>query len=90
MQFVGCRVPFDDVRYSVSEGGHCAMKYRSIVAVLLLSASGLFISSKLYAMAMDRFAQCSFLVHAVALLLVVVAVQFLAGRGHAPFVYSRF
>jgi hypothetical protein len=39
---------------------------------------------------METFAQSPFYVHAVGLLAVAVAIQFLGGRGGAPFVYSRF
>jgi hypothetical protein len=39
---------------------------------------------------MESFAESPFYVHAMALVLVAVAIQVLGGRGGAPFVYSRF
>jgi D-alanyl-lipoteichoic acid acyltransferase DltB (MBOAT superfamily) len=59
-------------------------------AVLLAAAATVFIGKKWYGRAMDGFAQCPFYVHAAALLAVALAIQFLGGRGNAPFVYSRF
>jgi alginate O-acetyltransferase complex protein AlgI len=61
-----------------------------LVAVMLLSAAALFISKAWYSRIMDGFAQCPAYVHAAALFLVALALQFLGGRGSAPFVYSRF
>lgn len=58
--------------------------------VLLLSAATLFAKKVWYAQAMESFAQCPFYVHAAAMFLVAVAIQYLGGRGGAPFVYSRF
>ena len=61
-----------------------------IAAVLLLAAAALFVRKAWYARAMEAFAQSPFYVHAAVLLLVAMAIQFLGGRGNAPFVYSRF
>jgi D-alanyl-lipoteichoic acid acyltransferase DltB (MBOAT superfamily) len=62
----------------------------AFISVLLLAAAALFVRQRWYARAMEGFAGSPFYVHAVVLLLVVVAVQFLGGRAAAPFVYSRF
>ncbi|SPF49393.1 Membrane bound O-acyl transferase, MBOAT family protein [Candidatus Sulfopaludibacter sp. SbA4] len=59
-------------------------------AVLLVGAGAMFAGKQWYALAMEWFAGRPFYVHAAALLLVAVAIQFLGGRGNAPFVYSRF
>jgi len=59
-------------------------------AVLLAAGAGMFIGKKWYDRAMEGFAQCPFYVHAAALLAVALTIQFLGGRGNAPFVYSRF
>jgi len=61
-----------------------------IAAALLLAAGAMFVRKQWYARAMEVFADRPFYVHAAALLLVAVAIQFLGGRGNAPFVYSRF
>ena len=59
-------------------------------AILAAAALSLFARKQWYGRAMEAFAACPFYVHAAALLLVAVAIQFLGGRGGAPFVYSRF
>ncbi|HEY2015210.1 MAG TPA: MBOAT family O-acyltransferase, partial [Bryobacteraceae bacterium] len=61
-----------------------------IAAVLLMSAAAMFVGKPWYQRAMETFAASPFYVHAAGLLLVAVAIQFLGGRGNAPFVYSRF
>ena len=61
-----------------------------IAAVLLLAAVAMFAGKQRHALAMEWFAGRPFYVHAAGLLLVAVAIQFLGGRGNAPFVYSRF
>jgi D-alanyl-lipoteichoic acid acyltransferase DltB (MBOAT superfamily) len=61
-----------------------------LVAVMLLSAATLFISKAWYSRIMEGFAQSPSYVHVAALFLVALALQFLGGRGSAPFVYSRF
>ena len=58
--------------------------------VLLTGAAALFVRKASYASIMETFAQSPFYVHAAAMVMVVVAIQFLGGRGDAPFVYSRF
>ncbi len=57
---------------------------------MLLAAAALFLSKDFYGRALNAFAQCPFYVHAAALAAVALAIQFLGGRGNAPFVYSRF
>jgi D-alanyl-lipoteichoic acid acyltransferase DltB (MBOAT superfamily) len=61
-----------------------------LAAALLAAAGAMFVRKQWYARAMEVFAECPFYVHAAALLLVALAIQFLGGRGNAPFVYSRF
>ena len=56
----------------------------------MLAAGAMFARKQWYARAMEAFADCPFYVHAAALLAIAVAIQFLGGRGNAPFVYSRF
>ena len=58
--------------------------------VLLLAAATIFTPKSWYTRTMEAFASCPFYVHAAALLAVVLAVQFLGGRGSVAFVYSRF
>lgn len=58
--------------------------------VLLLAVAAIFVKKAWYARAMEGFAESPFYVHAAALVLVAVAIQFLGGRGGTPFVYSRF
>jgi D-alanyl-lipoteichoic acid acyltransferase DltB (MBOAT superfamily) len=62
----------------------------TLALVLILSAAALFAKKAWYAQAMEGFAQSPFYVHAAAMVLVAVAIQFLGGRGGTPFVYSRF
>ena len=62
----------------------------TVAAVSLTSAAALFVSHRFYLWTMDRFARCPFYVHAIVLALVAVAIQLTAGRGSAPFIYSRF
>lgn len=61
-----------------------------LAALLIISAGLLFLQKSRYARAADVFARSPFYVHAVVLALVAIAIQLLAGRGSAPFVYSRF
>ncbi len=62
-----------------------------LFAVVLIAAVALVFAQKnWYAAAMDGFARSPFYVHAAALLVVAVAIQFLGGQSSAPFVYSRF
>jgi len=61
------------------------------LATVLLSAAALhFVPKKQYLGAMNAFALRPAWVHAGALFLVAVVIQFLAGHANAPFVYSRF
>jgi D-alanyl-lipoteichoic acid acyltransferase DltB (MBOAT superfamily) len=59
-------------------------------AVLLVAAAAMFVGKQWYGHAIDGFARCPFYVHAAALVAIALTIQFLGGRGNAPFVYSRF
>ena len=61
-----------------------------IIAALLVAAAGAVMPKKLYTSTIDFFSETPVLVHAVALALIVIAIESLGGRGSAPFVYSRF
>ena len=61
-----------------------------LLGVMLLAAATFLVSKAWYTRILDGFAQSPFYVHAAALFLVAVALQFLGGRGSVPFVYSRF
>jgi len=61
-----------------------------LAGVLVVATASMFTGKKLYAQAMDLFANRPFYVHAAALALVAVALQLLGGRASAAFVYSRF
>jgi alginate O-acetyltransferase complex protein AlgI len=61
-----------------------------LVGVMLFAAATFFVSKTWYSRIMDGFARSPSYVHAMALFLVALALQFLGGRGSAPFVYSRF
>jgi D-alanyl-lipoteichoic acid acyltransferase DltB (MBOAT superfamily) len=62
----------------------------TLVAVSLIAVASMFTGKKLYSQTMDLFANSPFYVHAAALALVAVALQWFGGRASAPFVYSRF
>jgi len=61
-----------------------------LVAVSLIGVASMFIGKRLYTQTMDLFANSPFYVHAGALALLAVALQWFGGRASAPFVYSRF
>jgi alginate O-acetyltransferase complex protein AlgI len=61
-----------------------------LVGVMLLAAATFFISKESYSRIIDGFARSPIYVHIAALFLIALALQFLGGRGSAPFVYSRF
>jgi D-alanyl-lipoteichoic acid acyltransferase DltB (MBOAT superfamily) len=61
-----------------------------LAMVLLLAAATLFVSKEFYARSANAFARSPGYVHAAALLVVVAAIQLLAGSASVPFVYSRF
>ena len=61
-----------------------------VVLVALLGALGQAIPKRWYERTLDLFARTPFYVQAAAMALAVVAIQLLAGRGSAPFVYTRF
>jgi D-alanyl-lipoteichoic acid acyltransferase DltB (MBOAT superfamily) len=60
------------------------------IAVTLLALTALFTRKQWYGVAMERFAAGPFYVHAVALVLIAMAMQRWGAAGNAPFVYSRF
>ena len=62
----------------------------TIAAVTLVSAAALCVSRQIYTRTMEAFAQRPFYVHAVVLVIVAAAIELTAGRGNAPFIYSRF
>jgi alginate O-acetyltransferase complex protein AlgI len=61
-----------------------------LICVILIAATSIFTGKRLYARSMDLFANSPFYVHAAALALVTLAIQWLGGTANAPFVYSRF
>jgi alginate O-acetyltransferase complex protein AlgI len=61
-----------------------------LIGVSLIAVASMFTGKKLYSQTMDLFAKSPFYVHASALALVAVALQWFGGRASAPFVYSRF
>ena len=60
------------------------------LCVLIAGALCQAIQKRYYTKAMEAFAGAPFYVHSAALVLVIVAIQMLAGHSSAPFVYSRF
>jgi hypothetical protein len=61
-----------------------------VILVSLVAAAGQAVPKKWYERAVDLFGRTPFYVQAAAMALAVVAMQLLAGRGSAPFVYTRF
>ena len=61
-----------------------------VILVSLLAAAGQAVPKNWYERAVDLFGRTPFYVQAAAMALAVVAVQLWAGRGAAPFVYTRF
>ena len=61
-----------------------------IAVILLLAAAAHFVNTQWRANVMEAFARSPFYAQAAALAVVVAVVQLVAGRGSAPFVYSRF
>jgi D-alanyl-lipoteichoic acid acyltransferase DltB (MBOAT superfamily) len=61
-----------------------------VMLVSLVGAAGQFLPKHWYDRAVDSFGRTPFYVQAAAMALAVVAIQLLAGRGAAPFVYTRF
>ena len=61
-----------------------------VVLVSLLGAAGQAVPKNWYERAVDLFGRTPFYIQAAAMALAVVAIQLLAGRGAAPFVYTRF
>lgn len=61
-----------------------------VILVALVAAAGQAVPKNWYEGAVDLFGRTPFYVQAAAMALVVVAVQLWAGRGAAPFVYTRF
>ncbi len=62
----------------------------TLAALLLFGAAVMFVPKRVYAGAMELFARQPFYAHAAALAALAVALQLLAGRAAAPFVYSKF
>ena len=61
-----------------------------VVLVSLVAAAGQAFPKNWYERAVTLFGRTPFYVQAAAMALAVVAMQLLAGRGSAPFVYTRF
>jgi hypothetical protein len=61
-----------------------------VVLVALIGAAGQAIPKNWYERGVDFFGRTPFYVQAAAMELAVVAMQLWAGRGAAPFVYTRF
>jgi D-alanyl-lipoteichoic acid acyltransferase DltB (MBOAT superfamily) len=61
-----------------------------VVLVSLIAAAGQAFPKGWYERAVNIFGRAPFYVQAAAMALAVVAMQLLAGRGSAPFVYTRF
>jgi len=61
-----------------------------VILVSLVAAAGQAIPKDWYERAVQLFGRTPFYVQAAAMALAVIAVQLLAGRGSAPFVYTRF
>lgn len=61
-----------------------------VLLVALLGAAGQFVPKNLYERGIAIFSRTPFYLQAAAMALAVVAVQLLASRGSAPFVYTRF
>lgn len=61
-----------------------------VLLVSLLGAAGQAVPKNWYERTVDLFGRTPFYVQAAAMALAVVAIQLLAGRGSAPFVYTRF
>ncbi|HLY19799.1 MAG TPA: MBOAT family O-acyltransferase [Bryobacteraceae bacterium] len=61
-----------------------------VILVSLLGAAGQAVPKNWYDRAVNLFARTPVYVQAAAMALAVVAIQLLAGRGSAPFVYTRF
>ena len=61
-----------------------------VILVSLVGAAGQFLPKHWYERGVDLFGRTPFYVQAAAMALAVVAIQLLAGRGAAPFVYTRF
>lgn len=61
-----------------------------VLLVSLLGAAGQAIPKNWYERGVNLFGRTPFYVQAAAMALAVVAIQLWAGRGDAPFVYTRF
>jgi hypothetical protein len=61
-----------------------------VILVSLVAAAGQAVPKNWYERAVDFFGRTPFYVQAAAMALAVMAIQLLAGRGAAPFVYTRF
>jgi D-alanyl-lipoteichoic acid acyltransferase DltB (MBOAT superfamily) len=61
-----------------------------VILVSLLGAAGQAVPKNWYERGVNLFARTPFYVQAAAMALAVVAIQLWAGRGTAPFVYTRF
>jgi D-alanyl-lipoteichoic acid acyltransferase DltB (MBOAT superfamily) len=61
-----------------------------VILVSLVAAAGQAVPKKWYERAVDSFGRTPFYVQAAAMALAVIAIQLWAGRGAAPFVYTRF
>lgn len=61
-----------------------------VILVSLVGAAGQAVPKHWYERGVDLFGRTPFYVQAAAMALAVVAIQLLAGRGAAPFVYTRF
>jgi D-alanyl-lipoteichoic acid acyltransferase DltB (MBOAT superfamily) len=62
----------------------------ALAGVMLLGAAAMLAPKNLYAKVSETFARQPFYAHAAALVVIAVALQLLAGRAAAPFVYSKF
>jgi hypothetical protein len=61
-----------------------------ILLMMALAAVGHFLPNRWLSSSIALFGRAPFYAQAAAMLAVVIALQFLAGKGGAPFVYSRF
>jgi hypothetical protein len=61
-----------------------------LLAVLALAVAGHYLPSGWRSNSAAWFARIPFYAQAVAMLVVVIALRYLAGKGAAPFVYTRF
>jgi D-alanyl-lipoteichoic acid acyltransferase DltB (MBOAT superfamily) len=61
-----------------------------ILLMMTLAVAGHFLPNRWFSGSIDLFGRAPFYAQAAAMLAVLIALQYLAGTGGAPFVYSRF